>query len=87
MFSARVVSILMILDRYTDAISDGIASIAVVARRIAPILLWGALIVALVRGAFLLPWSVRLLVVDPLLGHVSWQAYRASICWPTPEPD
>jgi len=80
-FSTCVVAIPMILDRDTDAISAGLASIQVVALRTGPMLLWGALIVALVLGALLLPWSVGLLLVGPWLGHASWHAYRGSFAW------
>jgi uncharacterized membrane protein len=80
-FSTCVVAIPMILDRDTDAISAGIASIQVVALRTGPMLVWGALIVALVLGALLLPWSLGLLVIGPLLGHASWHAYRGSFAW------
>ncbi len=67
-FSTCVVSIPMILDRDTDAITAGIASIQVVAGRTGPMLVWGSLIVALVLGALLLPWALGLLVVGPLAG-------------------
>ncbi|MDP3411833.1 MAG: DUF2189 domain-containing protein [Polaromonas sp.] len=85
-FSTCVVSIPMILDRDTDAITAGIASIELVARRTGPMLLWGALIVGLVLGAILLPWSIGLLVVGPWLGHASWHAYRGSFTWEAPAP-
>jgi len=80
-FCSTVVAIPMILDRDTDAISAGLASIQVVALRTGPMLVWGALIVALVLGALLLPWSVGLLLVGPWLGHASWHAYRGSFAW------
>ncbi len=83
-FSTCVVAIPMILDRGTDAITAGIASFEVVIERTGPMLLWGALIVALVLGAVALPWSVGLLVVGPWLGHASWHAYRASYAWRVP---
>ncbi|WBY01981.1 DUF2189 domain-containing protein [Ramlibacter tataouinensis] len=82
-FSTCVVSIPMILDRDTDAISAGIASIQAVAGRTAPLLLWGALIVALLAGAMLLPWAVGVLLVGPWLGHASWHAYRGCFAWDT----
>jgi uncharacterized membrane protein len=85
-FSTCVVSIPMILDRGTDAVTAGIASFQVVAERTGTMLVWGALIVALVLGAVLLPWALGLLVVGPWLGHASWHAYRASFSWPSPEP-
>lgn len=80
-FSTCVVSLPMILDRDTDAVSAGIASIQAVALRTGPMLLWGALIVALVLGALSLPWAIGILLVGPWLGHASWHAYRGSIAW------
>ncbi|MDI1342440.1 DUF2189 domain-containing protein [Polaromonas sp.] len=85
-FSTCVVSIPMILDRDTDAITAGIASIQVVAGRTGPMLVWGVLIVGLVLGAMLLPWALGLLVVGPWLGHASWHAYRGSFTWEAPAP-
>ena len=75
-FSTCVVSIPMILDRDTDAITAGIASMQVVAVHTGAMLVWGALIVALVLGAILLPWSAGLLLIGPWIGHASWHAYR-----------
>jgi uncharacterized membrane protein len=80
-FSTCVVAIPMILDRDTDAISAGIASIQLVAERTGVMLWWGALIVLLLLAALLLPWSLGLLVVGPWLGHASWHAYRGSFAW------
>jgi uncharacterized membrane protein len=75
-YATCVVSIPMILDRDTDAITAGISSIRAVTDRAGPMLLWAALIVALLLVAMLLPLSVGLLVVAPWLGHASWHAYR-----------
>lgn len=80
-FSTCVVSIPMILDRDTDAITAGIASIQAVTGRTGPMIVWGALIVVLVIGAMLLPWALGLLLVGPWLGHASWHAYRGCFAW------
>lgn len=80
-FSISVVSIPMILDRDTDAISAAITSIEVVFHNTFVMLLWGALIAALVVVALLLPWGGGLLLVGPLLGHASWHAYRGAVHW------
>ncbi|HWI81723.1 DUF2189 domain-containing protein [Ramlibacter sp.] len=84
-FATCVVSIPMILDRDTDAISAGIASIEVVTRRTGVMLVWSALIVLLVLAALLLPWSAGLLLAGPWLGHASWHAYRGSFAWRAPQ--
>lgn len=79
-FSTAVVSIPMILDRDTDAVSAAITSIRVVFANPGVMLLWGVLITALVAVA-LLPWGLGLIFVGPLLGHASWHAYRGSVRW------
>jgi uncharacterized membrane protein len=83
-FSTCVVSIPMILDRDTDAISAGIASLHAVADRTAVMVGWGALIVALLLAALLLPWQLGVLLVGPWLGCASWHAYRGCFAWEEP---
>jgi uncharacterized membrane protein len=80
-FAISVVSIPMILDRDTDAISAAIISIAVVLENAGAMVLWGAVIVALIGASLMLPWSIGLLLTGPLLGHASWHAYRNSMRW------
>ena len=79
-FSVSVVSIPMILDRDTDAISAAITSLQVVFGNLGVMVSWGFLLTALVVVA-LLPWGAGLIVVGPLLGHASWHAYRGSVRW------
>lgn len=79
-FSTAVVSIPMILDRDTDAVSAAITSIRVVFANPGVMLLWGVLIALLVTLA-LLPWGLGLVLFGPLLGHASWHAYRGSVRW------
>ncbi|MEO7400233.1 MAG: DUF2189 domain-containing protein [Polaromonas sp.] len=79
-FSTAVVSIPMILDRDTDAVSAAITSIRVVFSNPGVMLLWG-LVITLLIGAALLPWGLGLIAVGPLLGHASWHAYRGSVRW------
>jgi uncharacterized membrane protein len=80
-YAVSVVSIPMILDRDTDAISAAITSLQVVFGNPAAMLLWGALISTLVIVA-LIPSGLGLLVIGPWLGHASWHAYRGSVRWP-----
>ena len=82
-YSTAVVSIPMILDCGTDAISAVITSIRVVAANPVTLLWWGFLITLLVAAA-LLPWGAGLLVVGPVLGHASWHAYRGAVRWQEP---
>lgn len=82
-FSTMVVSVPMILDRDTDAVTAAITSIRVVYDNTGVMLLWAALIVVL-TGLALWPWGAGLLVVGPWLGHASWHAYRDAVGWPEP---
>ena len=82
-FATCVISIPMILDRDTDAISAAITSIRVVAANPITMGWWGALIALLIALA-LLPWGAGLLVVGPVLGHASWHAYRGAVRWQEP---
>ena len=77
-FSVTVVSIPMILDRRTDAITAGLTSIRLVLDQPAVLLIWAAIIAILVLLA-MLPGFAGLLIVGPVLGHASWHAYRASV--------
>ena len=79
-YSIAVVSIPMILDRDTDAISAAITSLQVVFGNLAVMLLWGVLLTSLVIAA-LIPWGLGLLFIGPWLGHASWHAYRGSVRW------
>jgi uncharacterized membrane protein len=81
-YAISVVSIPMILDRDTDAISAAITSIEVFFANTFVMLLWGALIATLIGLSLVLPWCVGLLLTGPLLGHASWHAYRGAVEWP-----
>lgn len=77
-FAISVISIPMILDRGTDAISAGLTSVRLVLKQPALLLAWAATIAVLVAIA-MLPGFAGLLVVAPILGHASWHAYRAAV--------
>lgn len=79
-FCSTVVSIPMILDRDTDAVTAALASFGVVLRNLGTMLCWGALVAALTLLA-LWPWALGLVVVGPWLGHATWHAYRDAIAW------
>lgn len=85
-FAISVVSIPMILDRDTDAISAAITSIEVFFHNTGVMLLWGAMITVLVTASLLLPWGLGLLISGPLLGHASWHAYRGAVDWLSESP-
>ncbi len=79
-FAISVVSIPMILDRDTDAISAAITSLQVVFGNVLVMLLWGLLVTSLVAVA-LVPYGVGLLLIGPWLGHASWHAYKSAVRW------
>ena len=79
-YGLSVVSIPMILDRDTDAISAVLTSMRVVFSHPGVMLLWGLLLSVLVLAA-LWPWALGIIVVGPWLGHASWHAYRGSVEW------
>ena len=82
-FSTMVVSVPMILDRDTDAISAAITSIRVVFANPITMLWWGFLITLLIAIG-LATWGVGLIIIGPLLGHASWHAYRGGVRWQEP---
>ncbi len=77
-FSCMMVSISMILDRDTDAITACITSMRVFVENTAVSVWWGLLIIFLSVVA-MLPAAVGLVVVGPWLGYASWHAYRAAV--------
>jgi uncharacterized membrane protein len=81
-FAVSVISIPMILDRQTDAITAGLTSLRLVLTQTGVMLWWGALI-AVITVLALLPWFAGLLLAGPVIGHASWHAYRAAVAAPT----
>ncbi len=77
-YAISVVSIPMILDQQTDAITAGLTSLRLVLTQTGVMLWWGAL-VAVITVLALLPWFAGLLLVGPVIGHASWHAYRAAV--------
>jgi uncharacterized membrane protein len=77
-FASMMVSIPMILDRDTDAITACITSLRVFVDHTGVAVFWGLLIVTLSVLA-MWPSAAGLLVVGPWLGFASWHAYRAAV--------
>lgn len=77
-YSVSVVSIPMLLDRETDAITAGLTSLRLVLTQTGVMLWWGALI-SVITVLAMLPWFAGLLVAAPVLGHATWHAYRAAV--------
>ena len=80
-FSVSAVSIPMILDRRTDAITAGLTSVRLLLTQTGVMVMW-ALIIAVLVALSMLPGFAGLLVVGPILGHASWHAYRAAVDTP-----
>ncbi|QCB46019.1 DUF2189 domain-containing protein [Hydrogenophaga sp. PAMC20947] len=74
-FVTSVISIPMIMDRHTDAISAGLTSIRACLENPGVMFIWGALITLLIALA-MLPFFLGLLIVGPVIGHATWHAYR-----------
>lgn len=77
-FAFTVVSMPMILDRQTDAITAALTSFRLVITQTGVMLFWGLLIAVIIFAA-MLPWFAGLLIAGPLIGHASWHAYRAAV--------
>jgi len=80
-FAISAISIPMLLDHDTDAISAVISSLRAVQVNLVPMAFWAALIV-LFTGAGIALLFVGLAVTMPLIGHASWHAYRDLILIP-----
>ena len=80
-FAISVVSIPMILDRDTDAISAGLTSVRVFLGETAVMAFWGLALSLLVLLSLMSAWMLALIVVGPWLGHASWHAYRGTVVW------
>lgn len=77
-FAVSVIAMPLLLDRDTDAVSAGLASLKLCLGQPLVMLQWGLIVTVLVVLA-MLPGFAGLLVVGPWLGHASWHAYRAAL--------
>ena len=76
------ISIPMIMDRQTDAVSASLTSIRACVQNPGVMLIWGALIAVLI-GLSMLPVFLGLIIAGPVIGHATWHAYRHIV--PMPE--
>ena len=74
-FLSSAISIPMILDRQTDAISAALTSFRACLQNPGVMLSWAAL-VAILTIIAIIPGFLGMLVIAPVLGHASWHAYR-----------
>ncbi|MDK1491267.1 DUF2189 domain-containing protein [Sinorhizobium sp. 7-81] len=75
-FAISVFSVPMLLDQRIDAFTAMGVSVALVWNNLRPMLVWGAIVLAL----FLVSVAtalIGLIVIFPLLGHATWHAYKA----------
>ena len=76
-FSISVFAMPMMLEERTDALTAMGISLSLVWSNLPVMLVWGAIVVALFAVSVLTGF-IGLIVVFPLLGHATWQAYRAT---------
>lgn len=84
-FAFTVVSMPMILDRQTDAITAALTSFRLVLTQPGVMFFWG-LLIAVITFSAMMPWFIGLLVTGPLIGHATWHAYRAAVVSETVSP-
>lgn len=81
-YASNVISIPMILERDTDAITACLTSMRLFFTQTGVLLLWGALIAILVLIS-LIPTGLGLFVTGPWLGFATWHAYKGSVRYET----
>jgi uncharacterized membrane protein len=78
LYSITVISLPMLVDRDVDFITAIIVSLATVRSNGMIMLIWAALMAALLFLA-MLPFFLGLLVALPVLGHATWHLYRRAV--------
>lgn len=82
-FSISVVSIPMMMERDVDIMTAMVTSARAATSNPAAMLVWGALLVALVLIGFA-TMMIGSIILLPLLGHATWHAYRDLLEQPHP---
>ena len=77
-FSLTVVSLPLLLEREVDFVTAMQRSMRTVARNLPVMLLWAAIIAALLFAG-MVPYFLGLFVVLPVLGHATWHLYRRAL--------
>lgn len=75
-FAISVFAVPMMLDRRVDALTAMGTSMKLVWNNLAPMIAWGAIVLALF-ALCVVTGLLAMIVVFPLLGHATWHAYRA----------
>lgn len=74
-FAISIVAVPLMFDRDKDAISAMLMSLSVVARNPVAMLVWAALLVALIGIGFITGY-LGLIYTAPIAAHATWHAYR-----------
>ncbi|MFZ6767431.1 DUF2189 domain-containing protein [Undibacterium sp. Di26W] len=74
-FAISWVSIPLMLDRDTDAITSMIISCVALFVNVPVTLVWASLIIASVVLGFM-TWNLGFLIIMPIIGHATWHAYK-----------
>lgn len=77
-FAITVVSMPLLLDREIDIVTATITSVQAVIENVRPMMMWAAIVVAMLVVA-MLPAFLGLLIALPVLGHGTWHLYRAVV--------
>jgi uncharacterized membrane protein len=77
-FSITVVSLPLLLEREVDFVTAMLHSMKTVARNLHVMLVWAAIIAALLFVG-MIPYFLGLFVVLPILGHATWHLYRRAL--------
>jgi uncharacterized membrane protein len=77
-YAMTVISLPMLVERKVDFLTAIIASLKVVRRNSAVMLIWAAIIAALLFVA-MLPGFLGLMVALPVLGHATWHLYLRAV--------
>ena len=74
-FAVSVIAVPMMLDRRVDGVVAVLTSLRAFAANVPAMIVWAALIVAVIAAGFALA-VVGLVFAVPLIGHATWHAYR-----------
>lgn len=77
-FAISVVSVPLMYDRKTDAITAALTSLGVVAKNPGAMLVWAVLLVMLITVGFLTGF-LGLIYTAPIAGHATWHAYKSLV--------
>lgn len=77
-YAITAISVPLLMERKLDVVTAVVTSIGAIRRNPKPMLLWAALIAAMIAVGFATIY-VGLVIVFPLIGHATWHAYRQTV--------